>query len=207
MNIDNLHDALNLLDDELIEEVDKLRTKRKRRKNLSVRWLSLAACFCVAIIGLYALSNLGVWQFGASKDSACVENAKEDLVEDNSTAEQDAFDDSVGDVGTKTESISDSTGSSENTSEQPSVLVEITEWTEDGFDGVVTGIVDTTIFEIGEKVKVQFGETVYTEKDFPVGSVVRVQFSSSETETVDGDASTSIDTILYAEIIAPADTE
>ena len=34
MNQDNIHDALNMLDDELINEVSKLRDIRKKRKNI-----------------------------------------------------------------------------------------------------------------------------------------------------------------------------
>ena len=37
MNQDNIHDALNMLDDELIHEVNKLRENRKKRKNMSMR--------------------------------------------------------------------------------------------------------------------------------------------------------------------------
>ena len=35
MNQDNIHDALNMLDDELIHEVSKLRDIRKKRKSMS----------------------------------------------------------------------------------------------------------------------------------------------------------------------------
>ena len=35
MNQDNIHDALNMLDDELINEVSKLRDIRKKRRSMS----------------------------------------------------------------------------------------------------------------------------------------------------------------------------
>lgn len=47
MNIENIHDALNLLDDEMIETVDKLRKEKTqiikmRRKKKWIRWVSIA---------------------------------------------------------------------------------------------------------------------------------------------------------------------
>lgn len=219
MNIDNLHDALNLLDDEFIEEVDKLRTKRKRRKNLSMRWLSLAACFCIVILGVYVLASFGHWQNIATKDSACTESITEDSILDQNAMVKDEIEDSTGDTDAKQESISDSTDSSNNTSEDttemPSVLVEIVEWTDVGFNGKIVGIVDTTTYAEGTEVHVVFENTIYVGEpiengihyvkkipnaaDFSVGSVVRVQFyeSESENEVV----------VLYVGEIAPTDTE
>lgn len=57
MKQDKIHDALNLLDDEMIEEVDRLRNGRKKSKYAWVRWLSVAACFCVIFGGIYAMKN------------------------------------------------------------------------------------------------------------------------------------------------------
>ena len=71
-----IHDALNFLDDEMIEEVGKLREKeeqqpmkgngiqpsRRKLKNWH-KWTSLAACLCVLIIacGLwYGIGNDGI---------------------------------------------------------------------------------------------------------------------------------------------------
>ena len=52
MKQDKIHDALNLLEDELVEPVNELRTKRRaKRKNL--RWVSLAACICAAVIAVF----------------------------------------------------------------------------------------------------------------------------------------------------------
>ena len=51
MKQDKIHDALDLLDDDMVEAVDKLRTKRHaKRKNL--RWVSLAACICAAMVAV-----------------------------------------------------------------------------------------------------------------------------------------------------------
>lgn len=52
MKQDKIHDALNLLDDDLVEPVNKLRTKgRIQRKNL--RWVGLAACVCAAVVAVF----------------------------------------------------------------------------------------------------------------------------------------------------------
>ena len=53
MNQDNIHDALNMLDDELINEVSKLRDIRKKRKSMSVRLGAIAACLCLFIVSVY----------------------------------------------------------------------------------------------------------------------------------------------------------
>lgn len=47
MKQEGLHDALNYLDDELIENVDTLRVKKKTGNQRLVGVLSLAACLCV----------------------------------------------------------------------------------------------------------------------------------------------------------------
>ena len=49
MNQDNIHDALNMLDDELINEVSKLRDIRKKRK----RNESFDSRICQKIASLY----------------------------------------------------------------------------------------------------------------------------------------------------------
>lgn len=58
MNVHNLHDALNQIDDELIEEVDKLRTKPKRNKRVWQRLLAVAACLCIVTVSVLAVREL-----------------------------------------------------------------------------------------------------------------------------------------------------
>ena len=74
MNIDNLHDALNLLDDDLIEEVDGLRSERKlqtkkRSRKWVARWISLAAAFVLFVVSAYAVGALWMRGFGGAKKS------------------------------------------------------------------------------------------------------------------------------------------
>lgn len=57
MNQDNIHDALKLLDDELINEVNKLRDIRKKRKSVWIRWGTMAACVCILLVSVYVIGN------------------------------------------------------------------------------------------------------------------------------------------------------
>ena len=75
MNIENIHDALNLLDDEMIETVDKLRNEKTqiikmRTKKTWMRWGTLVACLCL-VASIYAINRLGLLQNkGAGSDSS-----------------------------------------------------------------------------------------------------------------------------------------
>ena len=79
MNQDNIHDALNMLDDELINEVSKLRDIRKKRKSMSVRLGAIAACLCLFIVSVYVFGSgqlkLGGAKKGAAEDEMSVESA------------------------------------------------------------------------------------------------------------------------------------
>ena len=79
MNQDNIHDALNMLDDELINEVSKLRDIRKKRKSMSVRLGAIAACLCLFIVSVYVFGSgqlkLGGAKKGAAEEDMSVESA------------------------------------------------------------------------------------------------------------------------------------
>lgn len=79
MNQDNIHDALNMLDDELINEVSKLRDIRKKRKGMSVRLGAIAACLCLFIVSVYVFGSgqlkLGGAKKGAAEEDMSVESA------------------------------------------------------------------------------------------------------------------------------------
>lgn len=62
MKKEKLHDALNLLDDDLIEQVDELRRKSKKKERKENRrfWLKTgiqAACLCVVVLGILSLGK------------------------------------------------------------------------------------------------------------------------------------------------------
>lgn len=221
MNIENIHDALNFLDDDLIEAVDKLRNDAKEQKEWTnkrkvtwVRWLSVAACLCI-VASIYITDGFSLMSFkGASSDSVqmkdesdstSAENESKEVAGENSTAEVE--------VETDKDQITD-----KSTVEMPSVLIEIVSWQENGFVGTVAGIVDTNIYAVGTEVVVKFSETVFigeaidnemqyregipNSTDFPEGSVVSVQFYESETITDDEHTNSHI-VILYVGEIHP----
>ena len=58
MNANNLHDALNQLDDKLIEEVDERRTQPKSNKHVWQRLLAAVACLCIVTATLLTIREL-----------------------------------------------------------------------------------------------------------------------------------------------------
>ena len=67
MKQDKIHDALDLLDDDMVEAVDKLRTKRRaKRKNL--RWVGMAACICAAVLAVFVPLMYGMPHAVAAED-------------------------------------------------------------------------------------------------------------------------------------------
>ena len=237
MKQEQIHDALNLLDDDLIEAVDDLRDKaglnealfkersnsQKKQKTPWIKYMSVAACLCVAVLGAF------VWRHYEAKDSA---KNKYDGVSDtdgsNKTTEGNTSNDSLTgnapdqelDGATPDGTLEETVDGSISVVEVPSVLVRIDAWTENGFKGVVAGIVDTDIFSVGAGICVVFNEnirvTIKTEeymkfeggapdkRDFPVGSVVRVQFVKHEQAT-EGASDTKHAGTIFAELIAMPD--
>lgn len=225
MNIDNIHDALNLLDDDLIETVDKLRNEKTHilkmnRKNTWIHWVSIAACLCLVVVSVYVTNGFGLMAYkGASNDSAKEETASETYDNDGmeevaGIGQNDMEEDGTDGTSSDSENESDVLSSNELI-ETLSVLVEIVSWGENGFTGTVTGIVDTEKYPVGTTVTVKFNDdihikvstengTTYMEyipdsTDFPEGSVVCVQFDKSDSETNE--------VILYAETITFSDSE
>lgn len=98
MNQDNIHDALNMLDDEMINEVNILRDMRKKRKNMSMRLGAIAACLCVFMVSVYVLGNGQLKLGGGSKGSAL----EEDTSIDSSEEKEDLEDTDKISVGTST---------------------------------------------------------------------------------------------------------
>ena len=113
MNQDNIHDALNLLDDELIEEVSKIRDQRKKKKIIWVRWGTLAACFCLILVGVYMAEN-GVLKLGGTKDSASADEIYVESAESGEAESESMDSEGKDDVGTEVEVESDYVGENNN---------------------------------------------------------------------------------------------
>ena len=70
MRAETISDILDLLDDDLIAETDRLRKKRKNHKKVStrlVKWTALAACICLILVGtVHTLLRFDYFRAGCS---------------------------------------------------------------------------------------------------------------------------------------------
>ncbi len=223
MNIDNLHDALNLLDDDLIHEVDVLRSERKqqtikRSRKWIVRWMSLAACFVIFLVSAYAVSTLLLRGFGGAKksDSSVMVEENTTIKEESSTTEEDKEALPSQQESTVTDNSSAATG--ESKSEAYEIKVEVIELKNEGFVGVIKESADTETYTVGteltvvlmedkwlvegDAIDVQHKDYVADDVAFPVGSVVLVRFMPQEnTQPNNGTNTANTEFILYADEI------
>ena len=179
MREDLIHDALNLLDDDLIGEVEYLRSRRKSRTKQWMSWAAMAACMCI-VMGSILSGRLPVG-IGQNSESADMENMSNSAGGNEESAES--------------ELPIQAEAENESMREVPAFLVEIEEWQENGFRGTIVGIVDTDIYPVGTSVYVEMPENLKladTNDLYSEGSVVHVQFrEKAEEDSV----------ILYAEEI------
>ena len=182
MTEEKIHEALNLLDDNLIAEVEFLRARKKRETKKWIGWAAMAACMCVVAGSVFAAFADRFFNFGAN-EGAGMEGESELIYEQ--------------------ESLSKDENKMENESMQevPAFGVEIVEWHEDGFVGTIVEIIDTDIYPVGTEVYVNMtwnSQLADMNISYPVGSVLHVQFNRmGEGEQI----------ILYAEQIWEIVTE
>lgn len=196
MNQGLIHDALNLMEEDFIREVDRLRSRKKRKYKKWITWAVTAACLCVIIGGGYKLLLGGMKGEGLKSDSS-VETEE-----------------------------SQNDGAAQNSSEVSVVFVEILEWKENGFYGEISDIVeddkdnlktensiDIKKYAVGTKVFVNTEEAVVNTKEsasvaaekvegkvcFPVGNVVQVQFLESNDITLDSEIILHAESVGYLE--------
>lgn len=223
MNIDNLHDALNLLDDDLIEEVDGLRSERKlqtkkRSRKWVARWTSLAAAFVLFVVSAYAVGALWMRGFGGAKksDSSVIVEENTTNKGESSTIEEDTEASPTQQESTVTDNSSAATG--ESKSEACEIKVEVTELKNEGFVGVIKESADTEMYTVGteltvvlmedkwlvegDTIDVQHKDYVTDDVAFPVGSVVIVRFMNQD--VVD---TGSEEIMLYADSVTFEDNE
>lgn len=194
MREEKIHDALNLLDDDLIGEVEFLRSRKKSDSRKWMSWAAMAACVCIVMGSVYAGFLGGMKSFDAGTEGSAMEGIQENqnvggLVEDQENA-------AIAENGEHKDKIEE-----EGMKEVPAFLVKIEAWEEKGFFGTIVGIEDTEIYRVGTGVYVDV-EAEYgladTNNRYPEGSIVRVQFAEKEeTDKI----------ILYAEQLELIDTE
>lgn len=84
MNTDLIFDALDYIDDDMLEDVDALRTKKKAKPNrIWMRYASVAACLSVIIGAVYLLDRTGMIDTSEVADEMAQDNMSgEDKVHD-----------------------------------------------------------------------------------------------------------------------------
>ena len=223
MNIDNLHDALGLLDDELIEEVEVLRGKGKVQAHMRIkrgvlRYISLAASVLLCVVSVYVVGGflLNVLTGGKKSDSSAIVGENEVIKGESSSIESEQ--DVVTSQDSSTESENASAASGEAKSEAHEIIVEVTELINAGFVGVIKKSADTETYTEGTKLTVLMMEKDSTggnstidvqhltdelsDVAFPVGSIVIVRFMNQD--VVD---TGSEEIMLYADSVTFEDNE
>ena len=189
MRQDIIHDALQLLDDDIIEAVENLRSGTPK-KRVSLHWLSAAACLCIATVVLFAAWKFVQIPFDMQKEDAAKSEGCDNIVDEEN-------------------------GFTIENCERPSLLLKITSWKADGFIGTVAGILDTDIYPVGTELTVLFSDAIsyFPEEgcvsqegapastDFPVGTTVWVQFYGAPENAMEAGTE---EPIIFAESIGPA---
>lgn len=189
MNAIDLLEALGTVDDELLQ---KARTPRKSRKALWLSVGSLAACLCIAVGAAAINAALTAPDSLTGNHIPTTETTGKDFTEEHIMDSSPSNDSSAEPSGQ---------GNTVTLTSAPFVMIEITAWAENGFDGLVPDDADSDILDAGSAVEVVFLENIrfampmdaygnYMEAELNAsnsgaGTVVKVQFDQMETQTDD----------------------
>ena len=77
MNKDLILDAMEFIDDELLEDVNTLRSGSPKRSRIWMRYASAAACVCIVLGGMIFLSRFGLYDGHEESDGMSNENMTE----------------------------------------------------------------------------------------------------------------------------------
>lgn len=189
MTAEILSEALSFIDDELIEETDALRHKKKNYKSIWIKTLSAAACLCIALMAVVG----SVAHFELPLRGGDISGT---LAEEYKYGSGDYVGGFFGYASGAMNSV------------EEVAYLEITEWKKNCFYGIsIDGRNDA--FADGTHVKVNFNKTVYvrltkdtgwteyvnrmpTEEDFPIGSKVFVIFSKERNSFLNSKADKEI---------------
>ena len=179
----DIMEALSFVDEKYIQDAQDGTLKKKK----TIRYLApLAACLCLVLFGLHMrpVPPASPWE-GALQEPGMAMDAEvqTEFSENDIPLEpvMGAYEDQIPSSG-----------------EVPSVVLEILEWTEDGFVAAVDSLVDTDLIPVGTVLNVRMTPNmvveivrdglVYaerrtpTEEDLPVGTLVQVMFCSYSAE-------------------------
>lgn len=203
MTSEKIMDALSFLDDEMLSEVDALRSRKKKRFPWR-RVLPVAACFALALTVVLVWSRLDNTPDGAVSGNGSGENAQVEMmgsVPENDvegTLNEDVGEDYAGGDGlgndgmqsvpeTEIESMPGSDGNTDGyppeTDEVPSVILQIDVLEDGGFQGTVVEIVDTDFFSVGTEVTVEFMDDAFV-GELAEGDRVLVMFRGFDGNTL-----------------------
>ncbi len=78
MNKDLLFDAMEYIDEEMLEDVNVLRSRKAAKPNRTwMRYASIAACACIILSGVFAVSRLGLHDSAEEADGLMNETMSE----------------------------------------------------------------------------------------------------------------------------------
>lgn len=179
-------EALSFVDETYIEEAE--RGTLRRTKPIVKALLPLAACFCLALAGLFMTDQVSPSEQMVSGQEPAVGIPETVYLEKSESVMYGQND--IAPEMQAPELIEDC--------DVPSVILRIVQWTEEGFTATVEKIVDTDIFPVGTLLNVEIMANIYvetysgdlvmverrmpTEAEFPAGTVVLVQFHHSPEE-------------------------
>lgn len=152
MKAENISDALAFLDDDIIEETEIFRNRKKSYKTIWLRCLSAAACLCIALVAVF-----GALQYVPNSDFPLRGQGAGDNYLKGGDVEEYKY---GGTFGSADSSISFPEGG---------VYLEITEWKRNYFYALVLGSENDDL-TIGMKVKVKLNKVKEYTK-YPDGGV------------------------------------
>jgi hypothetical protein len=97
MKHENISDAMNFIDDDLIERADEARSARRSKKHPWVKWGAAAACLCLVAVGAVHMLSLGSskpvlkWSEGFQAASYFKYNGKADGASSSSSLDSSAI--------------------------------------------------------------------------------------------------------------------
>ena len=192
---ENLHDALNLIDNDMIEAVDTLRQKKIKKKRISIRIVTTAAsCFFVALFCIIAIKFIDLPD-SSPHDEGKINNGevKNEISESIDSEEPDGeYNDEYSDSASDNfeEEASGSMSDMENSGGMPNLTLEkvtltVSELDAHGFYGIIIDERDNVIFSVGDTVRVVFSESA--NEKHPVlseGDIVDVTYYEYEEEGI-----------------------
>lgn len=167
MSEKELLEAMSHVDEKFVHEAER-GTIQKRNVVTLMKWVSVAACLCLLLLGAYNLYSI-------AGQGTNTENLSEDLP--GGAVAVGTIPAAGGQSGSDLQPPAQAP-----TGEVPSVILRVDGITENGFVGTVTQLVDTDVFEVGVELKVLVAEGTDNQEHLKPGSNVLVQFIEYDRE-------------------------